>query len=52
MEQMEAEVEELKAKLQETQQQLKAEREAEKLHWEQVQEEDTAAVLEKMGEEK
>uniref|UniRef100_A0A8B9RTT2 C2H2-type domain-containing protein n=1 Tax=Accipiter nisus TaxID=211598 RepID=A0A8B9RTT2_9AVES len=45
-------VEELKAKLQETQQQLKVEREAEKLHREQVQEEGTAAVLEKMGEEK
>lgn len=50
VEQMEAEVEELKAKLQETQQQLKAEREAEKLHREQVQEEGTAAILEKMGE--
>uniref|UniRef100_A0A663E5C5 C2H2-type domain-containing protein n=1 Tax=Aquila chrysaetos chrysaetos TaxID=223781 RepID=A0A663E5C5_AQUCH len=52
VEQMEAEVEELKAKLQETQQQLEAEREVEKLHREQVQEEGTAARLEKMGEEK
>lgn len=48
MEQMEKEVEELKVKLLQTRQQLRAEREAEKLRREQVQGEDTAICLEKM----
>lgn len=46
---MEDEVEELKAKLREMQQQLEAEREMEKLHREQVWGKGTAACLEKMG---
>lgn len=44
MNQVENEVKELKVKLQETQQQLRAEREAEKLGREQVQGEDAALL--------
>lgn len=49
VEQMEDEVEELKAKLQEMQQQLEAERGAEKLCREQVWSENTAPVWKKWG---
>lgn len=45
VEQMEDEVEKLKAKLRETQQRLEVEREAEKLRRERVRGEDTAACL-------
>uniref|UniRef100_A0A8D0L053 C2H2-type domain-containing protein n=1 Tax=Strix occidentalis caurina TaxID=311401 RepID=A0A8D0L053_STROC len=49
VEQMEHEVEELKAELRETQQQLEVEREAEKMRREQVRGEGTTVCLEKMG---